>query len=75
MEYIYSAAVVSIVFIILKFLETRFILKEKINLKQLVIDGILVYLSVIVGHFINEQLLQQTKNLGQAPVFIDNPKF
>lgn len=75
MEYIYSAAVVSIVFIILKFLETRFILKEKINLKQLVIDGILVYLSVIIGHFINEQLLQQTKNLGQAPVFIDNPKF
>jgi hypothetical protein len=75
MEYIYSAAVVSIVFIILKFLETRFILKETVNLKQLVIDGILVYLSVIVGHFINEQLLQQTKNLGQAPVFIDNPKF
>jgi hypothetical protein len=75
MEYIYSAAVVSIVFIILKFLETRFILKETVNLKQLVIDGILVYLSVIVGHFINEQLVQQTKNLGQAPVFIDNPKF
>jgi hypothetical protein len=75
MEYIYSAAVVSIVFIILKFLETRFILKETVNLKQLVIDGILVYLSVITGHFINEQLLQQTKNLGQAPVFIDNPKF
>ena len=75
MEYIYSAAVVSIVFIILKFLETRFILKEQINLKQLVIDGILVYLSVIVGHFINEQLGQQTKGLGQAPVFVDNPKF
>jgi hypothetical protein len=75
MEYIYSAAIVSIVFIILKFLETRFILKETVNLKQLVIDGILVYLSVIVGHFINEQLVQQTKNLGQAPVFIDNPKF
>jgi hypothetical protein len=75
MEYIYTAAVVSIVFIILKFLETRFILKETVNLKQLVIDGILVYLSVIVGHFINEQLVQQTKNLGQAPVFIDNPKF
>jgi len=75
MEYIYSAAIVSIVFIILKFLETRFILKETVNLKQLVIDGILVYLSVIVGHFINEQLVQQTKNLGQAPVFIDNSKF
>ena len=75
MEYIYSAAVVSILFIILKFLETRFILKETVNLKQLLIDGILVYLSVILGHFINEQLVQQTTSLGQAPVFIDNPKF
>jgi hypothetical protein len=75
MDYIYSAAVVSILFIILKFLETRFILKETVNLKQLVIDGILVYLSVIVGHFINEQLVKQTTSLGQAPVFIDNPKF
>jgi hypothetical protein len=75
MDYIYSAAVVSILFIILKFLETRFILKETVNLKQLVIDGILVYLSVIVGHFINEQLVKQTSSLGQAPVFIDNPKF
>jgi uncharacterized protein YebE (UPF0316 family) len=75
MDYIYSAAVVSILFIIFKFLETRFILKETVNLKQLVIDGILVYLSVIVGHFINEQLVKQTTSLGQAPVFIDNPKF
>jgi hypothetical protein len=75
MEYIYSAAIVSIVFIIFKFLETRFILKETINLKQLLIDGILVYLSVIIGHFINEQLVQQTSSLGQAPVFIDAPKF
>lgn len=75
MDYIYSAAVVSILFIIFKFLETRFILKETVNLKQLVIDGILVYLSVIVGHFINEQLVKQTSSLGQAPVFIDNPKF
>jgi uncharacterized protein YebE (UPF0316 family) len=75
MDYIYSAAVVSILFIIFKFLETRLILKETVNLKQLVIDGILVYLSVIVGHFINEQLVKQTTSLGQAPVFIDNPKF
>ena len=75
MEYIYSAAIVSFVFIIFKILETRFILKETVNLKQLLIDGILVYLSVILGHFINEQLVQQTTSLGQAPVFIDNPKF
>jgi hypothetical protein len=75
MDYIYYAAIISIVFIIIKFLETRIILKEKINIKQLAIDGLLVYLSVILGYFINEQFMEQTKNLAQAPVFIDSPKF
>lgn len=75
MDYIYFAAIISILFVIFKFLETRIIVKEKINLKQLLIDGILVYLSVIIGYFVNEQFMEQTKNLAQAPVFIDSPKF
>jgi hypothetical protein len=58
-----------------KFFEIRFILKENINLKQLTIDTILVYFSVILGTFIIEQFLNKTKNLTQAPVFIDTPKF
>ena len=75
MDYIYFAAIISILFVIFKFLETRIIVKEKINLKQLLIDGILVYLSVIIGYFVNEQFMEQTKNLAQAPVFIDSPNF
>ena len=75
MDYIYFAAIISILFVIFKFLETRIIVKEKINLKQLLIDGILVYLSVIIGYIVNEQFMEQTKNLAQAPVFIDSQKF
>jgi hypothetical protein len=76
MDNIYVIALtISIVYIISKFFEIRFILKENVNLKQLTIDTILVYFSVILGTFIIEQFLNKTKNLTQAPVFIDTPKF
>jgi hypothetical protein len=76
MDNIYLVALtISIVYIISKFFEIRFILKENVNLKQLVIDTILVYFSVILGSFIIEQFMDKTKNLTQAPVFIDTPKF
>ena len=76
MDNIYLVALtISIVYIISKFFEIRLILKENVNLKQLVIDTILVYFSVILGSFIIEQFIDKTKNLTQAPVFIDTPKF
>jgi hypothetical protein len=76
MDNIYIIALaVSIVFLVFKFFETRFILKEKINLKQLLIDTFLVYFSVIIGSFIIDQFADKAKNLTQAPVFVDNPKF
>jgi len=76
MDNIYLVALtISIVYIISKFFEIRFILKENVNLKQLVIDTILVYFSVILGSFVIEQFMDKTKNLIQAPVFIDTPKF
>lgn len=76
MDNIYIIALaVSIVFLVSKFFETRFILKEKVNLKQLLIDTFIVYFSVIIGNFIMDQFTDKTKNLTQAPVFIDNPKF
>jgi hypothetical protein len=76
MDNIYLVALtISIVYIISKFFEIRFILKENVNLKQLVIDTILVYFSVILGSFVIEKFIDKTKNLTQAPVFIDTPKF
>ena len=76
MDNIYVIALtISVVYMISKFFEIRFILKENVNLKQLTIDTILVYFSVILGTFIIEQFLYKTKNLTQAPVFIDTPKF
>lgn len=72
--YILGVAV-SIVFLIFKFFEIRFILKETVNFKKLLIDTFLTYISVVVGYFVIEQFSDKAKNLTQAPVFIDNPKF
>jgi hypothetical protein len=70
------AAVISIVFLIAKFLEMRFVEKESKPLKLLIRDALIVYFSVVSANFILEQLnpvLEGGKKL--TPVFTDNPGF
>ena len=55
--------------------ENRFVTKGEINLKQLIINTVLVYFSVISGHFIINQFDVTTKPLMEAPVFADGPGF
>ena len=50
------ATVVSVIFLILKFIEMRFVDNENKPLKLLIRDTLLVYFSVIFGYFIMEQL-------------------
>jgi hypothetical protein len=73
------ATVISIVFLISKFIEMRFIDNESKPLKLLIRDTLLVYFSVIVGYFITEQLKPVLETVGEnilAPqVFTDNPEF
>jgi len=73
------AAVVSVIFIISKFIEMRFIEKESKPLKLLIRDALLVYVSVVSGYFILEQLNPIMQNGGSSsvvtPVFTDNPEF
>ena len=45
------AGVISVVYIVFLFLEMRFIVKENKPVKYLLRDGLLVYLSVLVGEF------------------------
>jgi len=73
------AAVISVIFIISKFIEMRFIEKESKPLKLLIRDTLLVYLSVVSGYFILEQLKPIMQDGGSSsvvtPVFTDNPEF
>jgi hypothetical protein len=71
------AAIISIIFLIAKFLEMRFVEKESKPLKLLIRDALLVYFSVVVGHFLIKQfnpVLNSMKG-GAPPVFTDNPGF
>ena len=72
------AAVISFIFVIVKFIEMRFIEKDTKPLKYIIRDALLVYFSVISGHFILEQLKPIIQENGEnyiTPVFMDNPDF
>jgi hypothetical protein len=71
-----TAGVISIIFFIAKFIEMRFIEKENKPLKLLIRDSLLVYVCVISGFFILDQLNPILQNGGENPiVFTDNPEF
>jgi hypothetical protein len=73
------AAIVSVVFLIAKFIEMRFVEKESKPLKFLIRDALLVYFSVVSGYFIIGQINPMLKggglNKSQTPDFTDNPGF
>ena len=73
------AAVISVIFLISKFIEMRFIDKESKPLKILIRDALLVYFSVVFGNFVIDQInpIMQNTIIGNAttPVFTDNPGF
>jgi hypothetical protein len=72
------AGVISVIFLIAKFLEMRFIDKEPKPLKYLVRDTLLVYISVVTGKFIVDQLnpiIHETTTHSNPLAFTDNPPF
>ena len=48
----FIAAVISVIFLISKFIEMRFVEKENKPLKLLIRDALLVYFSVVFGDFV-----------------------
>jgi len=67
---------ISSIYLIGKFIEMRFILKENKPLKVLFRDTLLVYVSVIVGSFILDQISDGTMTGGGSPqVFTNEPSF
>jgi len=73
------AGAISIIFLLMKFIEMRVVDKESKPLKFLIRDSLLVYFSVIAGHFIIDQLKPVIAEGGATPshpvVFTDNPGF
>jgi hypothetical protein len=70
-----GALVISGLYLLMRFLEMRFILKENKPLKILLREALMVYLSVLGGDFIIQQL-DPLKALAGAPtVFTAPPDF
>ena len=71
-------AIIAITFLVVKFLEMRYIEKESKPLKVLIRDTLVVYFSAIIAYFIIDQLNPiMTAGTGKklTPVFTDNPAF
>jgi hypothetical protein len=72
------AGIISVVYFIAKFLEMRYIDQEPKPLKFLIRDSLLVYVSVVIGSFIIDQLkpIINDNEIPSTPlVFTDNPPF
>lgn len=73
------ATIISVIFLISKFIEMRFVDSENKPLKLLIRDTLLVYFSVIFGYFIIEQIKPvleiARENVSTPQVFTDNPEF
>jgi hypothetical protein len=72
------AGIISVIFFIAKFLEMRYVDGEPKPLKFLIRDSLLVYVSVVLGSFVVDQLkpvIAETE-IPTAPLaFTDNPPF
>ncbi len=68
------SSVISIVFLLFKFIEMRFVDKENKPLKFLIRDTLVVFVSVVSGHYLMEQI-QPMQVVSSPAVFTDNPGF
>ena len=65
------AGIISVIFFLVKFLEMRYVDKESKPLKFLIRDTLVVYISVVTGNFIYEQVtpvIEETVNTPSAPI-------
>lgn len=72
------AGMISVIFFIGKFLEMRYVDEEPRPFKLLIRDSLMVYISVVAGFFIIDQLkpiIDKVEVPVVAPVFTDNPTF
>ena len=68
------ACLVSILFLIMKFIEMRFITKNTIPPKELIRDSVLVFVAFIATHYLLTQF-GSSSHKKMIEVFTDNPSF
>ena len=71
----FGALVIAGVYLLFRFLEMRFVIKENKPLKVLLREALIVYLSVIGGDFILDQIQPLKMIAGVPTVFTSPPDF
>ena len=69
------AMIIAFVFLFVRFLEMRFIIKEDLPLKKIVKDGVFVYFSVLGGVYIIQQLEPFKGIISSPEIFTSPPDF
>jgi hypothetical protein len=73
------AGIIAFIYLLFKFLEMRIVDKESKPLKILIRDALLVYVSVVAGHFIIQQIdpiINETiKPISVPGAFTSDPDF
>ena len=73
-----NAGIIAIIYLLIKFAEMRMVIKEARPIKELVRDMIIVYISVLLGMYIIDELVQSSsKNVKfeSTKAFTDAPGF
>ena len=72
----YISFAVGFCYLVLKFVEMKFIIKENVPVKVLARDTLLVYLSVLLGNFVYGQIGGMDSLASKVPeVFTNMPEF
>ena len=74
--YIIHSGIVAFIYLLIKFIEMRIVVKEPKQMKELIRDTLIVYLSAMVGLYIISEFMPTTNVVKTVTnVFTDTPGF
>lgn len=69
----YLAGSISVLYLVVRFLEMRFIIKENKPLKHMFRDALIVYFSSIGGYYLLQQFQPIAENMNEKVAAFTNP--
>ena len=70
-----TATIISVIYLLVKFLEMRYVLDEDKSPKTLIRDAVVVFISVLIGDYAAGQFAGQNPGNVAPDVFVGNPEF
>lgn len=74
-QYILYALLISVSYILIKFIEMKVVLKEFKPLKDVIRDTVIVFVSVIIGMFLYSQVTNGITMKGSPDAFVGDANF